>query len=1162
MKKIIIFTRTNLLFSLFFLIGLISVFGDEQAELKLLYPPAKESKPKDALFFEDQNANVNLTFTIKSNQRPEEIKYLQRSNQRWSSSLPITFCNWNEKSALCCKKLASGIPMMIVSGDNTNYDKFFNLPEYLNEEQTVITDFSLEGLNNQDIYNIVLNNKRFFYSFQINGKWIEPKEVPETSNSMNPRLAIGENENALILFSKDTDGNYITIDSELFISLFRNNCWSKPVQISEDQNKYKMNAQAEYAMGDYIVLWTFDSDGDLATADDIKIAYLAIDKQAKKKNAVKQFEYDANMSVPVLGKFQDDCFFIFASPNNNNGNESGTLKSIYFSRYHNMTFTEAIDTGLVCSEFYNPKIFNVGDHLFLTYIDTGKLRIAMKDVHKDKWYACQSLFHFNHFNIDFSQCDYFIDKNALFHLALIGAVSDKSSVEKNNAYIQSDNEVTQSQEGIYYTEYRLLPDLTVNLDSTEPRSKKVNSAFNLSFRITNCGYLTSGEYHINVIQNGNKIKEIAGQPLGPNESCLFTETMQMIKPELDYRLEVVTGTEEVSVQNNQIGFSVQVLPDYAVESVIISENNITVEITSQKDTAAPSVPLDLYCQVGNELKKITTVIYNPNVIEPVIINWPDLSRLTDEFRIIAEVNADRKIREDTYLNNKASYSFKPLPDFLIGNADLFEEKIVVTLENQGSAICPCNEVEFYLVSELNLLERANDQNNGAFYFYQSVSFQEKQNIKVEIDTKDKLNSSIDKLYAVINPHRRVDERSQNNNIFSFSVNRNMLSDPDDRYLLKFSEAKRIDNTVWVGLKNIGNKPIISARVSLYNSSDELIGTKIIPVIKTKEAGSVYFKQAPKDSYLVKVNYKGPGNKQNEISHYIPYSFLVEAETLKLCGYYIEENESASGGQLVRTNFWGSLLYDFNNEKDGSYDIYITYYDENDGASSFIVNKNHRVIDMWRADERTPSDLACKETRVIRIIKNVKMKQGDKLLISTIKNRNEYARIDCIEFIDAGRSYYIPDNDKAITIEAEDIIKKNFTVEAVQDASNRKIAMVDGRGKGTLSYRSKLEPGFYEIQITYYDLNYGKSEYALSIDGKAAVKWTADKRYEKSGFDSFCEDTKTTVTIDGVYISRDAEIILTGVSDQHDKANFDAIIFRPSFDTRENCRGYFGKGGKK
>ncbi|MBN2531336.1 MAG: hypothetical protein JXB88_00520 [Spirochaetales bacterium] len=1143
MAKTCIVRKIIVLIYLLFFTGIIRTFGYDQPEFELIHPPSRENDLKDMLFFEDQNHDLNLTFTIKNTRKPDELYYVCRSKKRWSSSIPVPFHNWNEKSILCSEKLASGIPLMLMSGDTTNYDELFNLPEFLNEDQTAIDNFFLEGMNDDDIYNIILNNKKFFYSFQINGKWMEPEEIPYTNNSVNPQLAIGEKENALILFYKDMDKNYKTADSELYVSLYRDNYWGLPFQVSGSKDNYIMNARVEYSNGDYVILWTSDNDGDVTTADDMNVTCLVLDNQARIKVSSKLLEFNiGDMSVPVLGKSHDECFIVFAGKNNID--ESDTLKSIYLSRYTNQTFTEAVHTGLGCSEFSSPQLFDVGNYLFLAYIDTGKLRIAVRNNNTDTWYSCQSLFHFQHLDIDFSQYDYFIDQNALFHLALIGMVPENS----NDEDIQLNNET--DQEGIYYTNYNLLPDLTVHFTGTEPRSKKIGNDFILSFTIKNSGYLSSGEYSITIIQNGKKIKEIPAQPLGPNETRIVTEIMHMEKPAMDYLIEVVSDTQEVSVNNNRTKFSVQVLPDYSVTSVEIEENDIKVTIVSPKDIAAPPVPVDLYCQVGDELNKIQTIRYNPTSIEPLIVNWPGLSGITGEFKIIAEVNADRKIMEDDYLNNKSSYSFKPLPDFLISNAEAYEEKIILTLENRGYSICDCTDVECFLVSNPDLIEQAGTQNNEDFYHYQTVNFQDTQTARVEIDIKEKLNPAIEKLYAVINPHQLINEKNQNNNFYPVFVMDKILGSPEDHYMLKIIEAKRIDRTVRIQVKNTGNKPVVSTQVCLYNSLDELIGKKIIPVIKVEEAETVYFKQVPKDSYMVKVIYRGTGNRQNEITYMMPYSFLIEAEALMLFGYIIEENESASNNQLVRNDFWGSAIYDFD-EKAGLYDIYITYYDENDGFSFFSVSSGWRLLDIWCANERTPSHLACEETRVTRVIRNVRVRKNEKLVISGRRDFGERARIDCIEFIDSSGDYTIPNDDKTFLIEAEDMIKRNYSIQDVQDASNQKIVITDKRGMGSLECQPLLEPGFYEIQINYFDIDNGKSEYFLYCNKKFLAKWRADK---KTGSHSFCEDARTTYVVDGVYIPGQARITLIGFPGHDERANVDCLIFKPSFDTK--------KGGKK
>jgi polygalacturonase len=130
---------------------------------------------------------------------------------------------------------------------------------------------------------------------------------------------------------------------------------------------------------------------------------------------------------------------------------------------------------------------------------------------------------------------------------------------------------------------------------------------------------------------------------------------------------------------------------------------------------------------------------------------------------------------------------------------------------------------------------------------------------------------------------------------------------------------------------------------------------------------------------------------------VPLEVRVEAEDMTLAGYSVETQSSASGGKMIKASGAATATY-ASAAPAGTYDIVVTYYDENDGSSPMSVSLNGTVIDAWTANQNLGSASPNAATRVTRTILGVSLQPGDTILLQSEANGGEGGRIDCMDLI--------------------------------------------------------------------------------------------------------------------------------------------------------------------
>jgi glucose/arabinose dehydrogenase len=205
------------------------------------------------------------------------------------------------------------------------------------------------------------------------------------------------------------------------------------------------------------------------------------------------------------------------------------------------------------------------------------------------------------------------------------------------------------------------------------------------------------------------------------------------------------------------------------------------------------------------------------------------------------------------------------------------------------------------------------------------------------------------------------------------------------------------------------------------------------------------------------------------------SLQLEAESAQLVGYRVENNSSASGGKLVSLvggakDETGSATFTFNGAE-GNYDLYVAYYDENDGVARLEAFVGSTKLGEVILDQDFGSN-AIGNNRVEAKIGVTALKAGDTIQIKGYENLSEHARLDYIKLVPTNSP---PPTPNYLLLEAETAQLSGYRVESNSLASGGKLVSLVGgltneTGSATFTFNGAV--GNYDLYVAYYDENDG------------------------------------------------------------------------------------------
>ena len=247
---------------------------------------------------------------------------------------------------------------------------------------------------------------------------------------------------------------------------------------------------------------------------------------------------------------------------------------------------------------------------------------------------------------------------------------------------------------------------------------------------------------------------------------------------------------------------------------------------------------------------------------------------------------------------------------------------------------------------------------------------------------------------------------------------------------------------------------------------------------------------------------------------------TEAETLTLAGdYLVEDNSNASGGQTIKSTGTGTATGAFTGE-DGTYEFAVNFFNENDGASEYVVYVNGIEVETWTGAGGSSGWVI--DTHAFQLDLNA----GDVITIEGSKNAGEYARIDTITVTDASLLPPPPPPPAADIglgrTEAEDLILTDgFITESRSTASNDAVIRAeDGATTSVAEGQFTGADGDYLVRLSHLDESDGVSAYQIKVNGQVITSWLADADNDVFNIHeaSVALETGDQISVEAVYDS--------------------------------------------
>ena len=211
---------------------------------------------------------------------------------------------------------------------------------------------------------------------------------------------------------------------------------------------------------------------------------------------------------------------------------------------------------------------------------------------------------------------------------------------------------------------------------------------------------------------------------------------------------------------------------------------------------------------------------------------------------------------------------------------------------------------------------------------------------------------------------------------------------------------------------------------------------------------------------------------------------LEAEDAdNIVNYRLEDNRYASGDEVLslkggNSDEVGSASFTF--DQQGTYDISLGTFDENDGTASITLELNGSQIgETILLDEDLGRNLGDSYTAVSKeIASGISLEAGDVLTVRGFEEGGEFARLDYLEFKPV--SSFEP-----IRLEAEDADSLiNYRLEDNRYASGGGVLSLKGGNSNEVGSASFTfdEQGTYNIVVGTFDENDGTASITLELNG--------------------------------------------------------------------------------
>ena len=219
----------------------------------------------------------------------------------------------------------------------------------------------------------------------------------------------------------------------------------------------------------------------------------------------------------------------------------------------------------------------------------------------------------------------------------------------------------------------------------------------------------------------------------------------------------------------------------------------------------------------------------------------------------------------------------------------------------------------------------------------------------------------------------------------------------------------------------------------------------------------------------------------------------ETEPANAIGISLVDVEAGTGEVSFKAEDYGLSLFN-----ETTYDLEISYFDENDGKAEIQVLINGGVVGEPKIlNENTSSGFPTENTRREYIVEDLVINSSDTITIRGIADGDEWARIDNISFSPANftsepRSPILIQAEELLTPGEDTYLEENFaeieTNDGTEPANATGISLINVEGgEGTASFLASEQDlsGVYDLEISYFDENDGEAQLQVLINGEIA-----------------------------------------------------------------------------
>lgn len=818
--------------------------------------------PSNFKFFEDDSGDLNLFFEHQGHYTVSKFFYSRLSTSgEWSTPIEFQIPFSNSRTFQSVNRLSNRSALLLFSGDNTDYARLFDLSD--SDLESFSFDKNIQsqlGIASDELSRLLAKNRRLFFSVLKNGRWSIPLPVPDTYLAGDPELSVGDTK-SLLVFSKDMDGNEQTLaDRELFISLFNGILWTVPQRLTTN-HFIEYDVQTVYQQGRFTVTWLIDGDNAMSTANDKEIHVAHIESQSGDVAKGRVFSEQAFGNLNYrLAELSDRAVLFWKT---SLGTDS-TLDSVVWWSEYSGSWSNPRQTGIHAAHFVNPEVLTHSEFPILVYREGSIIKGSL--FNDGRWQPSASLLDLNRYGWTSSRSDYrLFGTNDLYFAS--------STVPS-----AGDFETADSFSELKVLRIPLRQDVAIQMVNTLPHRLDVGVEVNMSIIVGNRGFTRSDPFSLTLSEGGEEIRTFSTLPLLPGENRRFNYEFKLDKPFKNITLSVDMVRPDANPDNDKYLVELKTFPDFIVRSVKQNENgNFVADIIETKGIAAPPVDVVFSLQTSGGMIRIGEGEFDPSVAAPLTIVSPSLPQSGEYYQIIAEINPDRAIKEDYYLNNKKAFIFKPLADYKISLLRVSPHDIYLTGENIGNR--QLRQMDLLLTDDPSVIGSKDSVSSAIFYDTLDTSPDGSISIRISRDTIGNIMGKT--LYGIVNPYHRFKESDHNNNIRSVFVSRAIIYDDTgggngggiddggegggggkdstddvtfDKASLTMDVARTWCDTIQIEVGNIGSAVALSSELRLLNAANMPVLRKLLPVLPSDTYETVILKRLQPSDYRLKLNY--------------------------------------------------------------------------------------------------------------------------------------------------------------------------------------------------------------------------------------------------------------------------------------------------------------------